>query len=407
MSNMFINGFVILMLLITGCNPSSSFDQRAGWIHRELLTLDSHTDTPIDMVRWNADIGQNLADSSWGGKVDLPRMQKGGLDAIFFAAWIGQGPRTPEGYRQAREKVNRTIQAIHDAVAKNSDRAELALTAADAGRIVKAGKHAVYIGIENGYAIGVDLREIERYYNLGARYMTLCHTKNNDICDSSNDTTEHHGLSEFGKRVVREMNRLGMMVDLSHVSDESFYDVLEITTAPVIVSHSCARTVCDNPRNLSDDMLLALAENGGVIQLAVYTEYVKTPEPNPEREAALQALDAKYPNYEQMTEEEKNAVRREYYAIRKQYPLKLATVSDLVDHIDHIVSLIGIDYVGIGTDFDGGGELADLQDVSQMPNITKELLRRGYSKKNIQKIWSGNFLRVFRAVEQSRPKTIG
>ncbi|MGC9364606.1 MAG: membrane dipeptidase [Fidelibacterota bacterium] len=402
-----IIGLFILLVLIGSCNPSSSFDQRAGRIHQELLTLDSHTDTPIDMVRWNADIGQNLADSSWGGKVDLPRMQKGGLDAIFFAAWIGQGPRTPEGYHQAREKVNRTIQAIHDAVAKNSDRAELALTADDAGRITKAGKHAIYIGIENGYAIGLDLREIEHYYNLGARYMTLCHTKNNDICDSSNDTTEHHGLSEFGKRVVREMNRLGMMVDLSHVSDESFYDVLEITTAPVIVSHSCARAICDNPRNLSDDMLLALAENGGVIQLAVYTEYVKTPEPNPEREAALQALDTKYPNYEQMTEEEKNAVRREYYAIRKQYPLKLATVSDLVDHIDHIVSLIGIDYVGIGTDFDGGGELADLQDVSQMPNITKELLRRGYPKKDIQKIWSGNFLRVFRAVEQSRPKTIG
>lgn len=402
-----IIGLFILLIFIGSCGPSSNFDRRAERIHQQVLTLDSHTDTPIDMVRWNADIGQNLADSSWGGKVDLPRMQKGGLDAIFFAAWIGQGPRTPEGYHQAREKVNRTIQAIHDAVAKNSDRAELALTAADAGRIAKAGRHAIYIGIENGYAIGSDLKEIERYYNLGARYMTLCHTKNNDICDSSNDTTEHHGLSEFGKKVVKEMNRLGMMVDLSHVSDESFYDVLEITTAPVIVSHSCARAVCDNPRNLSDDMLLALVENGGVIQLAVYTEYVKTPEPNPEREAALQALDAKYPNYEQMTEEEKSAVRREYYAIRKQYPLKLATVSDLVDHVDHIVSLIGIDYVGIGTDFDGGGELADLQDVSQMPNITKELLRRGYSKKDIQKIWSGNFLRVFRAVEQSRPKTIG
>lgn len=407
MRNMFINGFLIFVLLMTGCNPSSNFDQRAERIHQQVLTLDSHTDTPIDMVRWNADIGQNLADSAWGGKVDLPRMQKGGLDAIFFAAWIGQGPRTPEGYRQAREKVNRTIHAIHDAIVKNSDRAELALTAADAGQIAKTGKHAVYIGIENGYAIGLDLSEIERYYNLGARYITLCHTKNNDICDSSNDTTEHHGLSEFGKKVVREMNRLGMLVDLSHVSDESFYDVLEITTAPVIVSHSCARAICDNPRNLSDDMLLALAENGGVIQLAVYTEYVKTPEPNPEREAALQMLDAEYPNYEQMTEAEKNAVRQEYYAIRKKYPLKLATVSDLVDHVDHIVNLIGIDYVGIGTDFDGGGELADLQDVSQMPNITKELLRRGYSKKDIQKIWSGNFLRVFRAVEQSRPKTIG
>lgn len=402
-----INVMIIVSYIMNSCNNPANFDQKARRIHHELLTLDSHTDTPIDMVRWNADIGQNLADSAWGGKVDLPRMQKGGLDAIFFAAWIGQGPRTPEGYRQAREKVNRTIQAIHDAIVKNSDRAELALTAADAGQIAKTGKHAVYIGIENGYAIGLDLSEIERYYNLGARYITLCHTKNNDICDSSNDTTEHHGLSEFGKKIVREMNRLGMLVDLSHVSDESFYDVLEITTAPVIVSHSCARAVCDNPRNLSDDMLLALAENGGVIQLAVYTEYVKTPEPNPEREAALQMLDAEYPNYEQMTEAEKNAVRQEYYAIRKKYPLKLATVSDLVDHVDHIVNLIGIDYVGIGTDFDGGGELADLQDVSQMPNITKELLRRGYSKKDIQKIWSGNFLRVFRAVEQSRPKTIG
>lgn len=402
-----INVMIIVSYIMNSCNNPANFDQKARRIHHELLTLDSHTDTPIDMVRWNADIGQNLADSAWGGKVDLPRMQKGGLDAIFFAAWIGQRPRTPEGYRQAREKVNRTIQAIHDAIVKNSDRAELALTAADAGQIAKTGKHAVYIGIENGYAIGLDLSEIERYYNLGARYITLCHTKNNDICDSSNDTTEHHGLSEFGKKIVREMNRLGMLVDLSHVSDESFYDVLEITTAPVIVSHSCARAVCDNPRNLSDDMLLALAENGGVIQLAVYTEYVKTPEPNPEREAALQTLDAKYPNYEQMTEEEKRVVRQEYYAIRKKYPLKLATVSDLVDHVDHIVNLIGIDYVGIGTDFDGGGELADLQDVSQMPNITKELLRRGYSKKDIQKIWSGNFLRVFRAVEQSRPKTIG
>lgn len=402
-----IIGLFILSVFLSSCDSSSNFDQRAERIHQQVLTLDSHTDTPIDMVRRNADIGQNLADSAWGGKVDLPRMQQGGLDAIFFAAWIGQGPRTPEGYRQAREKVNRTIQAIHNAVAKNSDRAELALTAADARRIADAGKHAVYIGIENGYAIGLELSEIERYYNLGTRYITLCHTKNNDICDSSNDTTEHHGLSEFGERVVREMNRLGMLIDLSHVSDESFYDVLEITTAPVIVSHSCARAVCDNPRNLSDDMLLALAENGGVIQLAVYTEYVKTPDPNPKREAALQALDAKYPNYEQMTEAEKNVVRKEYYAVRKKYPLKLATVSDLVDHVDHIVKLIGIDYVGIGTDFDGGGELADLQDVSQMPNITKELLHRGYSKKDIQKIWSGNFLRVFRAVEQRCPKTIG
>jgi len=395
-----ISGIFTLLFIMSSCNNTLDIEKKAEQIHRDILTLDSHTDTPLDMLRWGADISQNLDGSPWDGKVDLPRMQAGGLDAIFFAAWIGQGPRTPEGNRKANDKVNRTIQAIHDAVKANSDRTELALTADDAQRIVKSGKHAIYIGIENGYAIGQDINEVERFYNLGTRYITLCHIKNNDICDSSNDSTEHDGLSDFGKDVVREMNRLGMIVDISHVSDKSFYDALEISTAPVIASHSCARAVCDNPRNLSDKMLLALAEKGGVIQVAIYTEYVKTPEPNPERAAAEKALDEKYPNYDNMTEEEKKPILKEYYALREKYPMKLANVSDFVDHIDHIVTLIGIDHVGIGTDFDGGGELADLQNVSQMPNITKELLKRGYSKKDIQKIWSGNFLRVFREVEK-------
>ena len=391
---------LVFLFMMNYCSNIDNFDRKAERIHREMLTLDSHTDTPMDMLRWNADISRNLSGTPWDAKVDIPRMDQGGVDAVFFAAWIGQGSRTPGGNRAANDKVRRTIQAIHNAINENSDKLELALTADDAERIEKAGKHAVYIGIENGYAIGDDLSQIEDFYKMGVRYMTLCHVKNNDICDSSNDTTEHNGLSDFGKKVVREMNRLGMMVDISHVSDQTFYDVLKITEAPVIASHSCARAICDNPRNLTDNMLKALAENGGVVQVNIYTEYVKTPEPNPEREAAEKALDAKYPNYDELTEAEKKPILKEYYAMMKKYPLKLATVSDFVDHIDHIVKLIGIDYVGIGTDFDGGGELADLKDVSQMPNITKELLRRGYSKKDIQKIWSGNFLRVFREVER-------
>ncbi|MDO9549294.1 MAG: dipeptidase [Candidatus Marinimicrobia bacterium] len=397
-----ISGIFTLILIMNSCNNTLDIDKKAERIHREIMTLDSHTDTPMDMLRWDADISQNLDGSSWDGKVDLPRMQMGGLDAVFFAVWVGQGPRTPEGNRKANDKVSRTIQAVHNAIEANRDRADLALTADDAQRIAKSGKHAIYIGIENGYAIGQDLSEIERFYNLGARYITLCHTENNDICDSSNDTTEHGGLSVFGEEVVREINRLGMIVDVSHVSDKAFYDVLEISSVPVIASHSCARASCDNPRNLSDEMLLALAEKGGVIQVAIYTEYVKTPEPNPERDAALKALDEKYPNYNQMTDDEKKPVLAEHYAIREKYPLKLASVSDMVNHIDHIVKLIGIDHVGIGTDFDGGGELADLKDVSQMPNITKELLKRGYSKKDILKIWSGNFLRVFREAERGK-----
>jgi len=394
--------FVLLFLSIAVLNCSSNvyLDWRADRIHRQILTLDSHTDTPMDMLRWDADISQNLDISPWNGKVDLPRMQAGGLDAVFFAAWVGQGPRTPEGNRKANDKVSRTIQAIHNAVEANSDRAELALTADDACRIEKTSKRAIYIGIENGYAIGKDLNSIETFYDMGARYITLCHIKNNDICDSSNDTTEYGGLSPFGKKVVREMNRLGMIVDVSHVSDDAFYDVLKISNVPVIASHSCARAICDNPRNLSDEMLLTLAEKGGVVQVAIYTEYVKTSEPNPKREAAEKALNEKYPDYDNMTEEEKKSVLLEWYEIDKKYPRTLANVADFVDHIDHIVKIAGIDHVGIGTDFDGGGELNGLRDVSRMPNITRELLKRSYSKKDIGKIWGLNFLRVFREVEQ-------
>ncbi len=279
--------------------------------------------------------------------------------------------------------------------------AEIALTPDDAYRLKKAGKIAAYIGIENGYAIGRDISMIKQYYDMGARYITLSHTRNNDICDSSTDPAgpENNGLSPLGEEVVREMNKLGMMVDISHVSDKSFYDVLKVSKAPVIASHSSCRALCCSPRNLTDDMLLALKENGGVVQICILSNYFKTPEPNPEMESRLAEIGKKYGDYSALSDSDKKIVRKEYNAIREKYE-KLATVKDIVDHIDHVVQVIGVDYVGIGSDFDGGGGVEGCKTVAGMKNITIEMLRRGYTKSDIKKIWGGNFMRVFRKVEE-------
>ncbi|MEI8225662.1 MAG: dipeptidase, partial [Bacteroidota bacterium] len=336
------------------------------------------------------------------GCVDFPRMIEGGLNAEFFAVFIGQGPRNDSSYNKVHQKALNIFDAIHKNVEKNSAMAEIAYTADDAYRIKKAGKLAAFIGVENGYPIGMDILRVKQYYDLGARYITLAHTKNNDICDSSNDPKgpESNGLSPFGAQVVIEMNRLGMMVDISHISDKSFYDVLKITNAPVIASHSSCRALCGSPRNLTDDMLLALKENGGVIQICILSNYLKTPEPNQEMEAKLKELQDKYGDYNALPEETKKQMRTEYRAVQKRYE-KLATVKDVVDHIDHVVQVIGIDYVGIGTDFDGGGGVDGCKTVAEMKNITIEMLRRGYSKSEITKIWGGNVMRVLRKVEET------
>jgi len=279
---------------------------------------------------------------------------------------------------------------------------ELAIKHDDAYRIEKSDKRAIFIGIENGYPVGKDIKNIEEFYNLGARYITLCHSSNNDICDSSTDKdgAEHDGISAFGEQVVKEMNRLGIMVDVSHVSDKSFYDAVKLSKTPVIASHSSARAICDHPRNMDDEMLKTLAKNGGVIQLCVLNSYIKTPPKNPQREEALNALRKKYNDFKDLTEEQGANLTKEWYKLQKDFPEVLATVSDAVDHIDHMVKVAGIDHVGIGTDFDGGGGLKDFFDISEAGNLTYELVKRGYSKKNIEKIWGGNFLRVFRQVEE-------
>jgi membrane dipeptidase len=390
----------IVLIIISGISGCKSDDEKlteqANKIHRKILTVDTHCDTPMNMMESGFDLGERHTE----GGVDFPRMIEGGLDAEFFAVFTSQGPRNDSAYAEVYQYALKVIDTINRNVEKNYDVAEIARFPEDAYRLKKEGKIAAFVGIENGYPIGKDISLIKELYDRGARYITLSHSRNNDICDSSTDPggAEHNGLSPFGREVVKEMNRVGMMIDVSHISDKAFFDVLELTDSPVIASHSSCRALCGSPRNLSDDMLLSLKHNGGVIQICILSEYIKTPDPNPELDAKLNDLRNKYGDYRSLSDDAKKLFRSEYRAIQEKYE-KLATVRDVVDHIDHVVQVIGVDHVGIGTDFDGGGEVDGCRTVAEMKNITIELLRRGYSKAEIEKIWSGNVMRVMREVQ--------
>lgn len=363
----FVTNFIVAVGLLFACGCSDEMrDNIADVIHDKILTVDTHVDTPLLLVSENFDLSIRHEPKKIFYKLDFPRMEEGGLDAVFFAIFVAQGPRTPEGNETAKQKAVQLLSAIQNSLEQNTITAELALTPEAAYRLERKGKRAIFIGMENGYPIGTDLSLIKTYYDLGARYITLCHWANNDICDSATDPAghEHNGLSGFGKQVVAEMNRLGMMIDISHASDKTVLDVLEVSSAPIIASHSSARAVYDHPRNLPDQLLMKIAERGGVVQTTI--EYVRA-----------------HDSYE-----------------REELP----TVAEFVDHIDHIVSVAGIDHVGIGTDFDGGGELKDCYDVSEMGAITRELVKRGYTAQQIQKIWGGNLMRVFRNVWEAAKK---
>jgi membrane dipeptidase len=392
----------LALLLLSGCSESDEkLACKAEKIHNDILTVDTHCDTPMRLAESDFDLGVKHDD----GCVDFPRMAEGGLDAEFFAVYISQGPRNDSAYSYVHKQAVEIFEAIHRNVVKNSSMAELAYSPMDAYRLKKKRKIAVFIGIENGYVIGNDLTGIKEFYDLGARYITLCHTGNNDICDSSMDPKgpEHNGLSEFGKEVVKEMNRLGIMIDVSHISDEAFFDVISFSEVPVIASHSSSRALCSSPRNLSDEMLLSLKSNGGVIQICFFTSYIRTPEPNPELDKKLSELSARYGDISSLSDVQRQSYNNERREIKDTYT-KFATVADVVDHIDHVVQVIGIDHVGIGTDFDGGGGVEGCRSVADMKNITIELLRRGYTKADIEKIWGGNIMRVFREVQEAAGK---
>lgn len=388
---------VIVAIIVVSCSSNDEkLAKTADKIHSAYLTVDTHCDTPMELYRSDFDLGERHDE----GCVDFPRMKEGGLDAEFFAVFIGQGPRNDSMFNLMHLKALEIFEAIHRNVEKNSVIADIAYKAQDAYKLKKEGRIAAFIGVENGYPIGKDISRIRQYYDMGARYITLSHSRNNDICDSSTDPmgAEHNGLSSFGEEVVKEMNSIGMMVDVSHISDSAFYDVLKISKAPVIASHSSCRALCENKRNLDDNMLLALKKNDGVIQICILSNYLKSPERNSEMEEQLKKLREKYGDYNNLPDSLKRQMRDEFREIEKKYA-RLATVKDAVDHIDHVVQIAGIDYVGIGTDFDGGGKIEGCSNVSEMKNITIELLRRGYTRKDISKIWGGNVMRVLRKVE--------
>jgi membrane dipeptidase len=385
----------------------NKLEKKAQRIHAKCLTVDTHCDTPMLMIK----PGFNVRDEHQAPKsrVDLPRMKKGGLDASFFAVFTGQKPRTDENYKKTYALANQMLDSIHSMLRHNGDLATLALKAEDLARIEKTGKRAIYIGMENGFPLAKDITRVKEFYKRGVRYITLCHSFHNDICDSSSDLApaEHNGVSDFGKQVIAEMNRLGMMVDVSHSSDKSFSDVVELSKAPVIASHSSVRSVAKHNRNMSDEMIKKLAQKGGVIQICLLDEYIKEPDTTSVKFKTQKRLHKIYrTTYNTMSEAEKAAFDKEWEDMQGKYEKELPTVKELVDHIDYVKKLVGVDYVGIGSDFDGGGGLRDCADVSQFPNITLELLQRGYTETEIRKIWGGNLLRVFRQVEKCAEKAI-
>ena len=324
-------------------DESSNFAQ-AKKVHGRILSLDSHCDTPMKF-------GTNEE-----RLVTLPRMKDGHLDASIMVAYLPQGERTDEAHMAATAKANRIITQIEEMVNANATEVGLAYNADDLYCLKNEGKKAIMLGIENGYAIGHDLSLIEQFRRRGVVYMTLCHNGDNDICDSARKSNnEHGGVSPFGADVIREMNRLGMMVDLSHASEKSFYDAMDISQVPIVCSHSSCRSLCDHPRNLTDEQMKRLANSGGVMQVTFYEGFLRT--------------DSK------------------------------ACIADAIEHINHAVNIMGIEHVGIGTDFDGDGGVPGLAHAGELINLTRALLRERYSESDLRLLWGENFLRVMREVQ--------
>ena len=385
--------------------------ERARLIHQRVLSLDTHVDINPGNFTAERNYTQRLP-----SQVNLPKMDEGGLDAVFLIVFVGQGNDfTPEGYARAHAAALEKFDAIHRLTEQIApERIELALTAADVRRIHASGKKVALIGIENGYPLGTDLTNVKKFYDRGGRYLSLAHNGHSQLSDSNTGERDsvwlHNGLSPLGRQVIAELNRVGIMVDISHPSKQSMMQTLELTRAPIIASHSAVRALCNHSRNLDDEQLLGLKKNGGVAQLVAFNGYVKcgpASAESPERVQALSDLRAKYGvtggrGGNQLADStQRAAFQAEMQDLdRRLPPPPRATVSDFVDHIDYAVKLIGIDHVGISSDFDGGGGVSGWSDASETFNVTLELVRRGYTEAQIAKMWSGNLLRVMEAVEK-------
>ncbi len=363
-------------------------------IHRHAIVIDTHIDTPQRLLDENLDLGPRSPD----GHIDIPRMREGGLDAAFFSIWV-----EPKYEPHFTARALALIDGVLDQVEKHPKDLELAFTAADIRRAQQQGKIAILMGVEGGHAIEDNLRVLDTLYRLGVRYMTLTWSNSTSWAGSSGDTGRDRGLTAFGREVVLRMNQLGMMVDISHVSDPTFWDVVKVSKAPIIASHSSARALNNVPRNVTDEMIRAVAQKGGVVQVNYYTAFLdgayltawnKVRDAYNEQEKALVA---KYKGDPGRLAREKRRLRADFDA-----KLPVPPLSRIVDHIDHIAKLAGVDHVGLGSDFDGAEMPRGMEDVSKLPALTAELVRRGYKESDIAKILGGNLLRVMEQVERAR-----
>jgi membrane dipeptidase len=395
-------GLIILFLCALAASPLFSAqrapaeaDRIAEKVLQQAIIIDTHADTPQLLL----DEGYDLAQTDSPMMVDIQKMREGHLGAEFFSIWVDVTWPKQDLIHRALDLID----VVYEQAGRRSNYLGMATTADEIVRLHLQGRFAILMGVEGGHIIQDDLRVLDIYYRLGVRYMTLTHTANTDWADSSGDTPKWNGLTDFGKQVVARMNRLGMMVDISHVSDKTFYDAIAASKAPLIASHSSCRALCDAPRNMTDDMIAALAKNGGVIDINFYPAFLS------------QAYADAYKKIQKQVEAEVAAARARYAQEGKRltYPEEVKIVQPLLqdlpapsytliaDHIDHAVKVGGIDHVGLGSDFDGiDSTPKGMENVSKLPDLVRELARRGYSEQDLKKILGGNLLRVMRQVER-------
>jgi membrane dipeptidase len=391
--------YVAIAALVVLAVPAVVLTQtQAARVHERAIVVDTHADTTQRLV---FDPKFNIGERHSDGNIDIPRMKEGGLDALFFSIWVPSDVTGPPAVKRAFDQID----AVREAVRTHPNDLMLATTAADVRRAANEHKIAALMGVEGGHMIDDDMRLLRDYAALGVRYMTLTHFKNNNWADSSTDKPAHNGLTPFGKDVVREMNRLGVMVDISHVADKTFYDALAVTTVPVIASHSSCRAIANHPRNMTDDMLRALAKNGGVVMINYHAAFlseefrVASEKKNGTVVASMDAMSKKCGGNEACTTMESE--RADHEAMAKG-ELPKVSWEKIIEHIDHAVKIAGADHVGLGSDFDGATMPIGLEDASKLPKITDALLKKGYSEQDVEKILGGNILRVMEAVEKGR-----
>ncbi|MEM7277176.1 MAG: dipeptidase [Pseudomonadota bacterium] len=400
-------GFTVIMIGVStmlGCvaNAPASKENGARALHERLMVLDTHLDTPLRMQYPGFSIVERHSHSHDFSQVDLPRMQDGGLDGGFWVIFTRQGELTTQAYENARDGALLRAVTIQRMLAEHSEHFGRAVRSEDARRIVADGKRVVFQSIENAYPIGTDLSLLDTFYKLGVRMVGPVHSSNNQFADSSTDANGqvHNGLSELGRQLIARANELGMIVDASHAHDEALIQMIELSRSPIILSHTGATDVFAHPRNINDTLLKRLADSGGVIQMNALGAYMKEMPGNSERWAELGALAKRYPQPDQMTLEQAQAFFAERRELEKQFDIEPANFEDYMAHFLHVLRLIGPDHVGVGADWDGGGGVAGMEDISALPKITERLLAEGYSEADIAKIWGGNVVRLLEQAEK-------